>query len=167
MKRSVGFVFFVLFGLSSMAQTADSAALSLTMIGAGKHVGKTMHFNPAKRLKVKTASGNIIFTKRYAIHTDHILTEKHGTIHFQDIVRIKGRVMDSHNRVIGGVLLIPAGMALFVPLAVVGALMFGPLGTLIICSPAIAIIYGGIKLVGHRTFNVNKGWEVHTFLAGE
>lgn len=167
MQRFIGFMFFVLFGLSVLAQPLDSGSFQLIVIGGGKHAGKMMHFNPEKRLKVTTTTGNVIYTRQYAILADQILTEKHGIIYFQDIVRIKGRVMDNLDRVIGGALLIPAGMALSVPLAVVGALMFGPFGTLMICSPAIAMIYGGIKMVGHRNFTLNKGWEVHTIYAGE
>jgi len=164
MKKFVMSVFFILLGLAVLAQSTPPSGYSLAVQGGP--IDRTLHFKPGKRLKLKTTDGDIIYTWRYSINDDHVLTEKNQLIYYHDIVRIKGRVMDNRDRVVPGFILFAAGAALVFPLGFYGAwtsvgLMF------LFASPAIGMALGGMKLMGHRTFRTNKGWEIQTYLIGE
>jgi hypothetical protein len=165
MKNSVIFFVFVLLGLSVFGQSTHQGNYHLTVRGGLQD--RTLEFKPGKRLKLTTTTGEIIYTRQYAIFENHIIAENNNFVNFEDIARIKGRVMNDSGRVGAGVLVTGSGMILLGGTIAIATLALTPGLTLLLTGIEAGIIVGGVKIMGHRTFRTNKGWEIQTYLAGE
>ncbi len=165
MKKIVMSVFFLLLGLIILAQPTGSDTLQLSVRGGPND--RTLEFKPGKRLKLTTTTGEIILSRKYAITADYVLTEKYQLIYYQDIVRIKGRIMNDSGRVLLGILVTGTGMFLLGKTLAIATLVLTPHGTLLLTAIETGVIVGGVRLMGHRTFRIKKGWEIQTYLAGD
>ena len=155
----------MLLGLIVLAQPAAPDELHLAV--KGDLNDRILHFKPGKRLKLKTTTGEVIYTWNYSINDDHVLTEKNQMIYYNDIVRIKGRVMKDTGRVAAGALLLTTGVFLVGSTIAIATLALTPGLTLQLLAIEAGIIVGGARMLGHRTFRTNKGWEIQTYPAGE
>jgi hypothetical protein len=166
MKRIFISGVFVLLGLAVLAQPIGSGTLQLSVRGGPGDL--TLEFKPGKRLKLKTKTGEVIYTWKYAITDDYVLTEKNQLIYYHDIVRIKARVMKDTGRVVAGTLLVATGVVLAGSTIAIATLALTPGSFLLLLTLEARMILGGVQsMKQYRTFTMDKGWEIQTYLAGE
>lgn len=115
-----------------------------------------------KKIKLRTTKGEIIYSNRYSIYEDHILTENNNLVHIENLARIKGRVMEDAGRVAAGALLLAAGVILVGPTLAIATLALTPGQFLLFSVIEAGMIVGGARIMGRRTFLMDKGWEVQT-----
>jgi hypothetical protein len=164
MKKFIFYVCFLMIGLNVMSQHTLSGEHRLAIKGGP--VDRVFIFKPEKPLTIKTTSKKYFYLKQYLINPDHILTNADEIIYFQDIAMIKGRVMDNWDRVAPGILVFTTGAVLVFPLGFLGA-WTSPQHMFLFASPAIAMVFGGIRMMGRRNFHMNRGWEIQIFPANE
>ena len=88
MKKAIILALFAMLGLSALGQSIYPEGLQLAVKGGIEN--RTLFFNPQKRIKLRTTTGEIIYSKRYSIYEDHILAENNNLIPIETIVSIKG-----------------------------------------------------------------------------
>lgn len=165
MKRLFVFFVFTVLGLSVLAQSTDTDTFQLAVQGGSE--GRILQFKPGKRLKLTTKDGEIVYTRQYSIYENHILTENNNLVLFEDLTRIKGRILKDSGRVAAGVLLLGAGVILMGATIPIASLVLTPNQFLLIAAAESGMIVGGVRIMGHRTFKLDNGWEIQSFLPRE
>jgi hypothetical protein len=80
----------------------------------------------------------------------------------EDLVQIKGRVMNDPGRVAWGAMIITSGVIMLGSTIAIATLALTPGSFILWAAIETGIIASGASLMGHRSFSMDKGWEIQT-----
>lgn len=161
MKKTYLFFILSIFFLNVVAQSFNSQHLRLGIQKIDANNTKVLFFKPNKNLSLRTFDGENFSGKNYLVTADKIIFNQNDTISINEIAYIRGRVKgDGNRKVLGGAIV--AGSA-FLGFAILGLQSWASQGDGIGPGPAIPFIgaaVAGVLLLGPRSFDTSKKWEL-------